>query len=172
MNPRTDPVPAGLPAHEYERLVKLLELHYALPLAYPLAGAIFEELFANAVGGQCEKKKLLFDVLRGATGWSLKTVQVARANVRPGATFEAVIQRCNILTDAAVSARSPAPVLGERILSHFNYFCERSSAAQNIIDPRVAFLVRDKAQRNFLFFQQRFRPYATDEVTWRWANDA
>ncbi len=67
------PVPATLSSSEYDRLVKLLTLHYAYPLPYPLAGAYFEELFANAVGGRREERKLLFDVLRNGTGWSLKT---------------------------------------------------------------------------------------------------
>ncbi len=42
-------LPSALLPAEYDRLVKLLTLHYAYPLPYPLAGAYFEELFASAV---------------------------------------------------------------------------------------------------------------------------
>lgn len=61
-------LPATLPPDEYARLVKLLAVHYAQPLPYPLSGAYFEELFAAAVGGRREEKKLLFDVLTRALG--------------------------------------------------------------------------------------------------------
>ena len=161
------PIPATLSAPHYDRLVKLLALHYAYPLPYPLAGAYFEELFAAAVGGIREERKLLFDVLRGRTGWSLKTLLHTRA---PGNLFEVVIQRCDILKDRALSLDSPTDLLGARILAHFNTFAQGSIDAQNIDDPRAGFLIRDRAERDFRFFQERSRLYTPGEVAWRWAN--
>lgn len=166
------PVPADLLPHEHERLVKLLAVHYAYPLPYPLAGAYFEELFANAVAGRRETRKLLFDVLRGNIGWSLKTHEVATSRVRPGETFEVVIQRCDILKDKSLSLDSPLTALGESILHHFNGFCQSSARAQSVDDLRAGFLIRDPIQRNFVFFQQRYHLYQPDEVEWRWANVA
>lgn len=115
----TTPTSHTLPMDEYDRLAKLLTMHYAYPLPYPLAGAHFETLFA-AAGGQREERKLLFDVLRQKTGWSLKTLLTNRD------TFEVVIQRCDILRERAITLDSPVALLGERILSHFNEFCEVS----------------------------------------------
>ena len=160
--------PARLQPAEYNRLVKLLALHYASPLPYPLSGAHFEELFASAVGGVREEKKLLFDVLLGEIGWSLKTV--LQSNTSKGASFEVIIQRCDILKDHTLSLASPVELLGERILAHFNNFARRSATAQNVADPRAGFLLRNRAQRDFIFFQQRHRLYTSAEVTWRWAN--
>ena len=70
----TSHVPERLPPTEYDRLIGLLTMHYSYPLSYPLAGAYFEHLFAAAVNGVRERRKLLFDVLRDGTGWSLKTL--------------------------------------------------------------------------------------------------
>lgn len=164
------PRPLGqstLPTAEYDRLVKLLAVHYAYPLPYPLSGAYFEELFASAVGGVREERKKLFDVLRGRTGWSLKTALQLKPR---GDSFPVVIQRCDILKDRALSLASPVELLGERILAHFNSFAQESISAQNIDDPRAGFLLRNRSERDFIFFQQRYRLYAPSEVEWRWAN--
>lgn len=157
-----------LPAEEYDRLVKLLTVHYAYPLPYPLAGAYFEEIFAASVNGQREPRKLLFDVLREQTGWSLKTHQARKSR---GDSFEVVIQRCDILKDKSISLESPVEVLGEHILRHFNIFFNTSISRQEITDPRSAFLLRDRDQKNFIFFQKQYDVHTSDELTWRWAND-
>jgi len=153
---------------EYDRLVKLLTLHYAYPLPYPLAGAYFEEIFAASVNGVREPRKLLFDVLRDQSGWSLKT---HLASKKKGDTFEVVIQRCDILKDRNISLDNPVEVLGESILSHFNRFFNTSVDRQKVTDPRVAFLIRDRSQKNFTFFQKQYELYESDKITWRWAND-
>lgn len=157
-----------LPAEEYDRLVKLLAVHYAYPLPYPLAGAYFEEIFAASVNGQREPRKLLFDVLRGQVGWSLKTHQARKLK---GDTFEVVIQLCDILKDKTISLASSIEVLGAHILRHFNTFFDISVKRQRVTDPRSAFLIRDRNQKNFIFFQKQYQIYQADELTWRWAND-
>lgn len=163
-----NPLPSTLSNGEYDRLVKLLTLHYAYPLPYPLAGAYFEELFANAVGARREERKLLFDVLHDNTGWSLKTHQ---ANKHRGEKFEVVIQRCDIMKDASITLNNPVDMLGEHILLHFNGFYQNSVIAQQVADPRAAYLLRSSNERDFLFFQQRYRVYKPKEVSWRWANE-
>ncbi len=162
-------IPAYLPSDEYDRLVKLLAMHFSYPLPYPLAGAYFEQLFGAAVGGYREQRKLLYDVLRGRIGWSLKTL--LKSNMEIGDSFEVVIQRCDILRDQSLSLDSPVKVLGEHILQHFNIFAEDSSQKQDVGDPRAAFLIRNRAERDFTFFQHRYRLYSPDEVQWRWANE-
>lgn len=168
-----EPVPAALPPSQYDRMVKLLTVHYAFPLPYPLAGAFFEELFAEAVGGVREERKgmrkLLFDVLRGQTGWSLKTL--VWPSIEIGDAIEVVVQRCDILRDRTLSLATPANVLGERILNHFNDFCLMSAERQGIPDQRAGFLVRKPGDRDFAFFQHRPRIYSPAELTWQWARD-
>jgi len=154
---------------EWEKLVKLLTLHYSYPLRYPLAGAYFEELFAEAVGGNREERKLLFDVLRGPTGWSLKTL--LRATPASAAGFEVVLQRCDILRDRNLSLSDSPEKLGDHILAHFNAFCERAIEVQQVDDPRAAFLIRNRPERRFVFFQQQYELYAPGQLTWQWAND-
>ncbi len=154
---------------QFASLVKLLTVHYAYPLPYPLAGGYFEELFAAAVRGTREPKKLLFDVLDGGTGWSLKTLLWTRLQAQ--ATFEVVVQRCDILKDRKLSLASGEAVLGRKILQRFRNFCEGSAAKQGVSDPRAGFLIRNRAEREFVFFQQRYRLFDADEVEWRWAND-
>lgn len=163
----TQSIPSTLLPTEYDRLTKLLAAHFAFPLPYPLAGAFFEELFASAVGGVREPRKLLFDVLRDSTGWSLKTLQWAKRG--SGDSFELVLQRCDILRDPGLSLDSPVEVLGERIHARFHRFCMESYDRQHIDDPRAGFLVRDRAQTEFVFFQQRYRLYTAPELRWRWA---
>ena len=163
------PVRPTLSPHEYDRLVKLLTVHYAYPLRYPLAGAFFEELFAACVGGVREERKLLFDILKDGVGWSLKTLLWTR--LQPEGTFEVVVQRCDILKDRSLNLNSPVEVLGRAILNHFNNFCRSSAREQTISDPRAAFLVRNRQERDFVFFQQRYRLYQAREVRWQWANE-
>lgn len=164
-------IEAGLPRVVYDRLIKLLMLHYAYPLPYPLAGANFEVLFASAVEGEQVEGKLLFDVVHKQTGWSLKTLKVTRAQLNSGGTFEVVLQRCDILKDRALSLDSPTELLGERILSHFGAFAGSSYEKQGLNDPRAAFLLRDRSERKFAFFQQRYRLYDSSEVDWKWATE-
>jgi hypothetical protein len=164
----TSPIPAKLTPSEYDRLVKLLTLHYAYPLPYPLAGAYFEELFASSVSGAREERKVLFDVLRDETGWSLKTILVGALGTRK--TFEVVVQRCDILKDPKLSLNSTVEALGAAILGHFNRNCEASAKLQKIRDTRAGFLIRSRDERKFVFFQQRYRLYKPREVSWRWAN--
>ncbi len=162
--PRTT-IASTLPSLEYDRLVKLLAVHYAYPLPYPLAGTYFEELFASAVSGEREKRKLLFDVLRGRTGWSLKTAQQTKSR---GDLFEVVIQRCNILKDQdrTITLDSPIEVLGERIVEHFNKFALNSYATQDVEDPRAGFLIRDNAEHSFIFFQRNYSAAPTCGRLW------
>ena len=162
-------VPAYLPSDEYDRLVKLLAMHFSYPLPYPLAGAYFEQLFGAAVGGYREQRKLLYDVLHGRTGWSLKTL--LKSSMEIGESFEVVIQRCDILRDQSLSLDSPVEVLGERVLQRFGTFAEDSGQKQGVDDPRAGFLIRTRAERDFTFFQQRYRLYSVGEVQWRWANE-
>ena len=162
-------IPPYIADAEYEYLVKLLRLHYAYPLPYPLSGAYFEEPFATAIGGKREERKQLFDVLRARTGWSLKTL--LWPNVSIGSAFEVVIQRCDILKDRNLTLDSPATALGVQILRRFNGSCEHSAEVQQVDDSRAGFLLRNAQERNFVFFQQRYRLYSQDEVEWRWAND-
>ena len=159
---------ATLLPDEYDRLVKLLTVHCAYPLPYPLAGAYFEELFAASVNGKREPRKLLFDVLRDRTGWSLKTHQAKRTK---GDTFEVVIQRCDILKNKNISLESPVEILGEHILNHFNSFFNTSIQRQEITDHRAAFLIRDSNQKYFIFFQEKYEIYKSHEISWRWSND-
>lgn len=163
----TDAIAVALTPRQTGQLVKLLTVHYAYPLPYPLAGAYFEELFASVVGGEREKRKLLFDVLQGPVGWSLKTLLWSRLT----GDFELVLQRCDILRDKKLSLSSPIETLGRSILERFNTFCEKSSADQGVSDPRAAFLIRDVAEKNFVFFQQRYRLYTDAEVEWQWGTD-
>lgn len=165
--PKTS-VPSTLPAKQYKRLVELLALHYSYPLAYPLAGAYFEEVFAASVNGSREEEKNLFDVVRGGTGWSLKTLLWNTISL--GDPFELVLQRCDILKDRSLTLESPIGKLGAAILKRFNDFCEASALEQGVNDPRAGFLLRDRAEENFVFFQQRYRLYSPDEVSWQWAN--
>jgi hypothetical protein len=164
------PIPTNLTDDEYEMLAKLLAVHYAYPLQYPLAGGFFEELFAVATKAKRESRKLLFDVLRGNIGWSLKTLKVSRVKLSPGDSFEAVIQRCDILKDKDLSLTSPEPVLGLKILERFYGFCKKSLVAQSVADPRAGFLIRNSTEHDFVFFQQRYRLYAAEEVQWHWSN--
>lgn len=154
---------------EYERLVQLLTVHYGYPLPYPLSGAYFEELFAAAVGGKREERKLLFDVLRQNIGWSLKTL--LWPNLQTGTQIDVVVQRCDILRNREVTLDLPPPTLGRHILDLFNGFCVASAHDQGVSDPRAGFLVRNRSERDFVFFQQRYRLYTPDEVEWAWAND-
>lgn len=158
-------VPSQLPTGEFERLLELLRLHYAFPLPIPLSGKYFELLFAKAVKGTQEEQKLLFDVHRDGTGWSLKTFQTRNNK------FEVVIQRCDILKDPMVSLADPVERLGQKILERFSAFIHHSADRQAVIDPRLGFLLRDKSERNFVFFQQAYKTYAPGDVQWRWAND-
>lgn len=166
--PKTSVSSQLMPA-EFDRLVKLLTVHYGYPLPYPLAGAYFEELFAASVGGKREPRKLLFDVIHGDIGWSLKTLVWSR--LVSDATLEVVVQRCDILKNRELSLDSSEAVLGQNILEHFGRSCEASARMQAVKDPRAGFLIRNKKERDFVFFQQRFRLYDRREVEWRWAND-
>ena len=159
------PIPSQLLPEEFERLLELLKLHYAYPLPIPLGGRYFELLFAEAVKGTQEKQKLLFDVHRGGTGWSLKTFQTSSNQ------FEVVIQRCDILKDSSVSLDDPVEKLGRKILERFLAFVDYSANRQTITDPRLGFLLRDKQERNFVFFQQAYNTYRPADIRWRWAND-
>lgn len=114
-------VPSQLPPEEFERLLELLRLHYAYPLPIPLSGKYFELLFAEAVKGTQEEKKLLFDVHRKDVGWSLKTFQTSSDQ------FEVVIQRCDILKDPKVSLEDPVEHLGQKILERFSAFVDHSA---------------------------------------------
>lgn len=143
-------------------------MHYSYPLPYPLSGPYFEELFATAIHGRRETRKLLFDVCCGSLGWSLKTL--LWGNIGPDTNFEVVIQRCDIFKDKTLSIQSDVATLGHRILQHFNRFGEESLYKQGIDDARCGFLLRTKGERSFVFFQQRYRFYSSGEVTWRWAN--
>lgn len=170
MKPFNSPrIPPTLSRAESETLVKLLTLHFAYPLAYPLAGAYFEEIFAQAVGGKRETRKLLFDLLREGTGWSLKTH--IRSNVNTGSSFEVVVQRCDILRNRNLTIASPVESLGNAIAHHFNQWAIGSVERQEVFDPRAGFLLRNRTETNFVFFQQRYRLYDPSEVTWRWATE-
>lgn len=151
---------------EYGRLKKLLTLHFTHPLPLPLGGGYFETLFAQTVGGIREEQKLLFDVLKGSVGWSLKTLlKTGNAD-----QFEVVIQRCDILRDRSVKLDDPVSMLGLKILEHFSAFATRSLAQQNVTDARGGFLLRDRREQRFMFFQERYKLYQPGEVEWRWAN--
>lgn len=108
---------------------------------------------------------MLFDVHRGGIGWSLKTSQTNNNQ------FEVVIQRCDILKDPTVSLDDPVERLGQKILERFFAFVDLSSREQSVIDPRVGFLLRDKSEKSFVFFQQAYKKYVPNNVQWRWAND-
>ena len=164
----TSSIPSQLAAPQSSRLVQLLSMHYSYPLPYPLSGSYFEELFATAIHGRREKRKLLFDVCQGSIGWSLKTL--LWSNLEPETSFEVVIQRCDILKDKALSIQSDVVTLGRRILQHFNRFGEESLHKQDIDDARCGFLLRNRAERDFVFFQQRYQFYSDGGVIWRWAN--
>jgi hypothetical protein len=159
------PIPSRLTETEIEYLLKLLRLHFAYPLAYPLSGAYFEELFSAAVHGMREKRKRLFDVLRNGTGWSLKTLQWPI--LAPETSFEVVIQRCDIFRNPGLSLDSPIVALGRQVLHQFNSFCEESAVAQGVSDPRAAFLLRERTGLHFSLFQRRYRLFSADEVEWR-----
>jgi len=161
-------VPSVLGDEERDLLIKLLALHYVNPLPYPLAGAYFEELFATAIDGKREERKLLFDVHRAGIGWSLKTAQQEK---RRGDTFEIVLQRCDILKDRSVSLQDPVEDLGRKVVNHFNGFHAKSVVEQEISDPRAAFLIRNRSAQRFIFFQCRYQIYRPEEVVWSWAND-
>ena len=165
------PISPTLTKSEADILLKLLTLHFAYPLAYPLAGAYFEEIFARTVGGQRETKKLLFDVLLHETGWSLKTyLGQSRSSINIGSTFEVVIQRCDILRDRTLSLSTPPETLGNAIMQRFNQWALKSLSKQGVSDPRAGFLLRNTSETRFVFFQQRYRLHEPAEVEWRWAN--
>jgi hypothetical protein len=155
---------------EHQHPVKqVLELHLAYPLPYPLAGAYFEEIFAYTVGGTREPRKLLFDVVKGTVGWSLKTLQWQ--DLKPGASFEVVIQRCDILKNASLTlAATELAALGAAILSHFKTFADLSAQVQVVDDPRAGFLIRD-LENNFVFFQSAYRAHPEEELTWEWGSE-
>lgn len=159
-------VSSRLPSDEFVFLARLLGVHFVLPLPYPLSGAYFEEMFAAAVGGHRATKKLLFDVYKGDIGWSLKTLLWHTQ----ATDFELVLQRCDILSDRSLTVNHPVSLLGQRIVDHFNQFCLRSLHEQQITDPRAAFLIRNRAETDFVLFQQRLRLYGSEEISWRWAN--
>ena len=162
MSPST--VPSRLNPEEFSRLLELLKLHYSFPLPIPLSGK-YELLFAKAVQGVQEQRKLLFDVYHQGVGWSLKTFQTASQQ------FEVVIQRCDILSDASVALDDPEDKLGLKILERFYTFADISATEQRVSDPRAGFLLRDKQEKNFVFFQQSYERHAPSDVKWRWAND-
>ena len=175
--------PVQFLAEECEALAELLKLHHAYPLEYPLSGPAFEIIFARSVKGERETRKLLFDVLRGNIGWSLKTSQVVLNALNTGSSFEVVLQRCDILSNKSLSVQTPPSELGKHILAHFYRFYEDSIQKQKVEDPRTAFLLRAEVkdqlkapapaeqEHKFVLFQEQFRLYSEQDVVWEWAND-
>jgi len=151
-----------------ETLIKLLSVHYNFPLAYPLAGAYFEEMFAYASSGKRSDKKLLFDCVKGTTGWSLKTIIWPKFEIDD--SFEVVLQRCDILRDRGLSMQSTEAKLGAAIEERWTGFVKQSMVDQGITDARNAFLVRDRRERRFALIDVPNRATELIGLRWMWAN--
>lgn len=138
----------------YSRFINYIKLHYAYPLPFDLSGAYFEEIFALSVNGKRGIGKDLFDVTRGTVGWSLKTTQwYPRANKRH---FEIVLKRSDILRDdnlRGLYEEARPEELGSLIQKDLQDFLDLSKQKQGVEEARIAFLLRNRTETQFILFQ-------------------
>ena len=174
---------SSLSQEELERLRRAACAYLSLPTSTDLAPDASEEIFAYAVGGMTaselttkKRSKLLFDVLRGSTGWSLKTYTPSRLD--SGSVFEVVLARAAVesrsrrsqaQTTIDIATAKPEEV-GTAVLAVRREVLERSKSEQNIDDPREAFILRSKNNQCFRVFEHPLEVESDSMVDWRWSN--
>lgn len=168
---------------ELERLRNAACSYLSLPTSTDLASDASEEIFAYAVQGTTASKlttkkrsKLLFDVLRGTTGWSLKTYMPSR--LESGAGFEVVLARAAVESKSRRNETGPTidiatatpEEVGAAVLAVRREVLARSMEKQQVDDPREAFILRSKDNRQFRIFEHPLTVEPDSMVEWCWSN--
>jgi hypothetical protein len=161
-----------------ERVQKGIAVFLSLPFNPTVSGASWEGIFAHGVGGAVsgtggvpggKGSKTLFDVVRGETGWSCKTLLMPGHDPR-GRELEFVIKRADVLRKYGLEMVDPYE-LADRIMSDRNDEYTKSADAQGVSDPRVGILLRDRAQRHFAYWEEDYGLFELDEYDWTWGSD-
>lgn len=148
---------------QIDKLKQFINIHLSLPMKYELAGSNFETLFALMIGGKRETRKLLFDVIKDTTGWSLKTLQTN------GNKFEIVLKRCNVINKDLAWQTSDAQIIGDAIIDNVNEFYSKSVLKQDVADKRLCILLASKDAKTYRIFQQKLAVYEKDDIEWRFS---
>lgn len=194
-------VKLGLSAEELQRLQDVLNAYLRLPTSTDVHPDALEEMFAWAVGGTTpmtragkagrrrRRSKLLFDVTRADVGWSLKTF--APNSLDPGSEFEVVVARASVEAKARrgrskvrVQELEGNPVertinvatssdedVGQAVMQIRRDVFALSAERQEVGDAREAFLLRDSANAECVYFEQPLEIEPNDAIRWRWTND-
>jgi hypothetical protein len=137
-------------------------------LIYPrsaIEGFVWEAIFHYVKGIELSdslssgRTKLLFDaVAADGRGWSLKTI--LKNNITPGTSFEFVIQRADIFTKShqlgfpeGLTQNSLPGDLGTAIIRHWNQKFQNDCRKQNVRDPRLAILLKNKTRQNLSYLE-------------------
>lgn len=162
---------------ELVRIREGIAVFLSVPFNPVVSGGSWENIFAYGVGGTVsgtggvagEKgSKTLFDVVRGRTGWSCKTLLMLTGDPR-GIEFEFVIKRADVLRKYGLEMQDPYE-LAQHIIEDRNREYERSAEVQRISDPRVALFLRDRQQHRFAYWEEPYGVFDVDEYRWDWGS--
>lgn len=171
----------SLTNEEKQRLNASLESAFTIPIIADVEGFVWEAIFHYVKGIELAdslssgRTKLLFDaVAADGRGWSLKTI--LKNNLTPGTSFEFVIQRADIFTKShqlgfpeGLTQNSLPGDLGTAIIRHWNQKFQNDCRKQNVRDPRLAILLKNKTRQNLSYLELAYSLLNEDDYTWQWS---
>ena len=133
-------------------------------------GNDFGDIFAAAVNGQHRASPLgLADVVKDTCAWSVKTVQ-GNPN-RTGQRIRTISGRNSPDYSAGIENPHADPAItGQAVLAIWNARVDEALRGFNQL--RVAILVRNFQNRNFLLFEEDTQRYNHSEFTWEFNKNA
>jgi hypothetical protein len=168
-----------LRADERKRLVDAVRIGFTIPLIDDVEDFIWEAIFSYVKGTSLSqsRNKRLFDVVdTEGTGWSLKTLVWNR--MRPGDSFEFVIQRADIFKKAealgfkrGLRQDSDTADLGAALIRHWNMKYEADREHQGVHEARIALLLKDTRRSAFAYVEYAYPPLRERDFTWRWSKE-
>ncbi len=129
-----------------------------------IAGNEFGDIFADAVDGRHYSSPLgLADVARSGTGWSVKTI---KAN-KPYEQVRVRLISGRNSPDYSLGIENPHTDLkatGKAVLSVWNSRLNATRGEHD--DVRVAVLIRNMAEKQFVLFEEEVTRYVVDDYEW------
>lgn len=166
-----------------ERLQWAITAALSSPLLDDIQGFAWEAVFHYAKGLPLRdplrgKSKRLFDAVDAntKTGWSLKAKECgSKPSTRCGKDIDFVIQRADIYSKAVqlgyaegLSREDDPTRLGHAIVTLWNAKVEEDKAAQTVVHPKLAMLLKSRNRRSYGYFEIDLPVLNSNNLTWKW----
>lgn len=170
-----------LSEREVSVIKESVQAAYLIPFIDDVEDFVWEAVWYEAKGlllnERLARSKRLFDVVdtKSNVGWSAKTLVVSDTD--PGRQIEFVIQRADVIkkqetlgfSGLSIHGSSPQD-LGNAVMAHWRQKVEGDSTYQEVTDPRVAILLKNKARTSFAVIEGELSVPHDDEISWFWTD--